>query len=193
MAIDPYVYPGTETLKNHMGIRNADALAVVEAEVTSRSLARVTATGVPGSYDLAHLRTFHREIFSKVYPWAGEIRTIDIAKTGLFGHAPHIESYLTEQFGKLSGENHLRQLSRERFTERLAHYLGEVNAAHPFRDGNGRTQRAFFGQLARDAGYRIAWEGLDPERNVEASIASHNGDDTKLRDMLSDLIEPRQH
>ncbi|MGH3575304.1 MAG: Fic family protein, partial [Pseudonocardiaceae bacterium] len=41
-----------------------------------------------------------------------------------------------------------------------------VNAVHPFRDGNGRTQRAFFGQLARDAGYRIDWSTMDRETNL---------------------------
>lgn len=64
-----------------------------------------------------------------------------------------------------------------------------MNAAHPFREGNGRTQRAFFGQLARDAGHRVAWERLDPVRNVEASIASHNGDDEPLRKLLDELVE----
>jgi len=51
----------------------------------------------------------------------------------------------------LRGENFLRDLDREPFIARPAYYLGEVNAVHPFCEGNGRTQRAFFEQLARDA------------------------------------------
>jgi fido (protein-threonine AMPylation protein) len=44
----------------------------------------------------------------------------------------------------------------------LTYYLAEINATHPFREGNGRTQRAFLQQLAEDAGYRIDWRTLDP-------------------------------
>jgi fido (protein-threonine AMPylation protein) len=64
----------------------------------------------------------------------------------------------------------LRDLDREAFAARLAYYLGEVNAVHPFREGNGRTQRAFFEQLAREAGYTLAWQHLDAARNIEASV-----------------------
>lgn len=190
MASDPYVYPGTDTLKNYMGIRDAAHLSDVEAEVTAVTLVRVTAIGVPGTYDRLHLQAFHRAIFGKLYPWAGEIRTVDIAKTGLFAHAPHIESYLDEQLAGLAATNYLRGLARDEFLDGLTKYLGELNAIHPFREGNGRTQRAFFGQLARDAGFHVAWAKLDPERNVEASIASHNGDDTKLRALLEELVTP---
>ena len=71
---------------------------------------------------------------------------------------------------------------------RLAYYLGEVNALHPFREGNGRAQRAFFRQLARDAGFTLAWQHLDPVRNVEASAAIMCGDPEPMREMLRALI-----
>jgi cell filamentation protein len=188
MVSDPYVYPGTDTLKNYMGIRDASHLSDVEAELTHLALVRITAKGIPGAYDLAHLCEFHRQIFSRIYPWAGRIRTVDIGKTGLFAHAPHIAPYLDDRFWELRMENYLRGLNRNDFVERLAHYLGEVNAVHPFREGNGRTQRAFFGQLARDAGWRVAWEHLDTDRNIAASIASLSGDNAELQAMLDELI-----
>jgi cell filamentation protein len=74
------------------------------------------------------------------------------------------------------------------FVGRLAYYLGEVNALHPFREGNGRAQRAFFGQLARDAGFTLAWQRLDPVRNVEASAATMRGDPEPIRKMLDALV-----
>jgi cell filamentation protein, protein adenylyltransferase len=74
------------------------------------------------------------------------------------------------------------------FVERLAYYLGEVNALHPFREGNGRAQRAFFRQLARDAGFTLAWQHLDPLRNVEASAAIMRGDPGPMREILRALI-----
>jgi cell filamentation protein len=77
---------------------------------------------------------------------------------------------------------------RVAFVGKLAHYLGEVNALHPFREGNGRAQRAFFGQLARDAGFTLTWQHLDPARNVEASAAIMSGDPEPMREMLDSLV-----
>jgi cell filamentation protein len=70
----------------------------------------------------------------------------------------------------------------------LAYYLGEVNAVHPFREGNGRTQRAFFDQLARDSGYTLAWQHLDAARNIEVSAAIMRGDTEPMRRMLNTLV-----
>jgi cell filamentation protein len=79
-------------------------------------------------------------------------------------------------------------LERRPFIDRLTYYLGEVNAVHPFREGNGRTQRAFFEQLAREAGYALAWQHLDAARNIEASAAIMRGDVEPMRKMLDTLV-----
>jgi cell filamentation protein len=188
---DPYVYPGTSCLRNQLGIRDPAQLARVEAEQTAIRLAQVAREPVAGRYDLDHLRAFHRRLFGDVYPWAGELRTVAIAKDdSLFALPQHLETYLNGLLGELAGEALLRGLDREQFLGRLTHYHAELNAAHPFREGNGRTQRAFVGQLARDAGYRMAWQRLDRQRNVEAARASHRGDNAQLREMLGELLEP---
>ena len=115
---------------------------------------------------------------------------IAIAKSDLFALPNHIEPFLADALAKLAAEQHLRGLDRDRMVDRLTHYLAEINAAHPFREGNGRTQRAFISQLANHAGYRIAWERADPTRNIDASIAGMRGDNTPLRTMLNELVEP---
>jgi cell filamentation protein len=132
---------------------------------------------------------FHLHIFGDVYPWAGQIRTVDVARTHSFAHARFLEEAAHPIFEALAREGHLRGLDRARLVDRLGHYLGEVNALHPFREGNGRTQRAFFGQLARDAGYRLAWERLDRDANEVASEASLRGDAAPLRLLLDGLVE----
>ena len=88
----------------------------------------------------------------------------------------------------LRSENFLRDLDREAFVERLAYYLGEVNAVHPFREGNGRTQRAFFEQLAREAGHTLAWQHLDAAQNSEASAAIMRDGAEPMRKMLDRLV-----
>ncbi len=174
MADDPYVYPGTRTLRNRYGVRDPAELARVEAEVTYARLYELGQHSLPGAYDLAHLQAFHRRIFGDIYDWAGEIRSVTIAKGDLFALPQHIEPYLTD-VGHLHFENYLRGLEGDRLVDRLTHYLAEINATHPFRDGNGRTQRAFIGQLASAAGYTIDWQRLDPARNIEVSRAAHRG------------------
>ena len=62
---------------------------------------------------------------------------------------------------------------------------------HPFRDGNGRTQRAFLGQLAVDAGHPIHWAAMDPAENNAASKAAHEGDNDALRTLLDLLVHRR--
>lgn len=189
--VEPYVYPGTTVLRNRLDVRDAGELARREARATTLRIAQLQDCGLPGDHDLLHLRAFHRHIFQDVYDWAGELRTVTIAKPGsMFALPQHVEGYLVEVFAELASERHLRGLDRNSFAARLAHYLAEVNAAHPFREGNGRAQRAFFGQLAGDAGFHLAWERLDRARNIETSQAAHRGDEQPLRAMLSELIEP---
>jgi cell filamentation protein len=186
---DPYVYPGTSVLRNALGIRDAEQLHRVEANLTRLRIARLGADPLPGDYDLAHLQAIHRALFDGLYEWAGELRTVPLAKDQLFCLPEHIESYAGEIFARLGGDRHLVGLDREAFVARLAHYFGEVNALHPFREGNGRAQRVFFGQLAAHAGYQLDWQHIDPERNINASKAAMRGDEQPLRDLLADATK----
>lgn len=150
---DPYSDPKSGVLVNKLGLLTQPELERVERDLTSFALLRLRDRPLPGGYDLAHLQGFHRAIFGDIYPWAGQIRTVAISKGNLFCLPQFIEPSAAAIFGSLNGERNLRGLVRSTFLDRLAHYLGEVNALHPFREGNGRAQRAFFDQLARDAGW----------------------------------------
>lgn len=188
MPFDPYVYPGTEVLRNRFDLRDGEGLARREAILTEARLAELAHRPLSGKYDLDHLRATHRHIFGDVYPWAGEIRTVQITKGGdLFAMPQHVEPYLYDVLAKLPEENYLRGTDRDEFVGRLADYYADINATHPFREGNGRTQRAFLSQLAEDADYHVAWNHLDAERNNEASRAANHGDTGPIRDLLSDI------
>ncbi len=190
MADDPYVYPGTDVLRNRLDIRDAADLAEREAALSAIRIAQLERCFIPGGYDLAHLQATHCHIFGDVYPWAGELRTVRISKGGdLFALPEHIDPYLRSLFDDLAREGLLRGLQRDRFVERLAHYYAEFNAVHPFREGNGRAKRAFLGQIAKIAGHPIAWARLDAERNVHTARESHRGSDSALREMLLDLLQ----
>jgi cell filamentation protein len=187
---DPYVYPGTDVLRNHFGICDAAELAQRESGLTAVRIAQLERRFIPGDYDTAHLQAVHRKIFADLYPWAGELRTVTIAKdASLFALPQHIAPYLAGVLSDLANEDHLCGLGREDFVGRLAHYFAELNAVHPFREGNGRTQRAFLGRIAAEAGHPIDWTGLDPDSNVRASREAHQGDNEQLKKLLDSLID----
>ncbi len=187
MPEDPYSDPVTGVLYNKLGLGTAAGLEAAEREITHAALILLDESPVSPSYDLPHLQEIHKRIFGDIYEWAGQIRTVAIAKGAMFCLPQYIDSSAAVIFGELHDEDCLRGLRRDAFVGRLAHYLGEVNALHPFREGNGRAQRAFFGQLARDAGFTLAWQHLDPARNVEASAAIMRGNREPMREMLDAL------
>jgi cell filamentation protein len=187
-AWDPYLDLSTGVLRNRLGITDPAELARAEAELTALRLVELRRVALPGCFDLAHLRAFHRFIFGDVYDWAGEPRTVSIGKGQLFCLPQHIESFAAEVFGRLAGRRFLRGLGRDEFLDLLAELLADINALHPFREGNGRAQRAFLSQLASDAGYLLRWTAMNPETNIEASRRAHQGNNEPLRAMLDPLL-----
>lgn len=190
MAKDPYVYPDSGILRNNFEIRDQQELAEAEADIVRAALAVLAGRRVPGNYDLAHWQAFHHRIFGALYPWAGELRTVQIAKPNAFYARPeHIVGYAQGIFSELAREDCLKGLDRPAFLERITHYHAEMYAVHPFREGNTRTLRAFLSQLARDAGRHIAWERLDHERSLAANIRSLNGKSDQLRMLLDAIVD----
>ncbi len=192
---DPYLIPGTEVLDNKLGIRDARELERAERLLTADRLVELTTEPVTGNFDLAHLQRIHRGLFQDVYDWAGDLREINISKGGMrFAMTGQLESSAAELFGRLARDNHLRGLQRSDFARSAAEFLGDVNALHPFREGNGRTQREFFRELAAHAGFNLDWSRTDAGEVVRASIASMVGDAKPLALILrrasSPLSEP---
>jgi len=178
---DPYLYPGTNVLKNLRGLTDPEHLERFEARRTHRRIAELIDNAVSGEFDLGHLKAIHRYIFQDVYEWAGQFRTVNISKGGhLFGLADFLESSLQQVLMKLAAENHLVGLDVDTFADRAAYFLGELNAAHPFREGNGRTQREFLRELGLKAGHYIDWRAVTAQEMIEASQLSHRSGDASL-------------
>ena len=191
MPNDPYTDPVTGVLRNKLGLSTAAELEAAEREITHAALILLRETPVRATYDLPHLCAVHRRVFGDIYVWAGQVRSVAIAKGSLFCLPQYIEPSAAEIFCQLRDENFLQSLERDAFIDRLAYYLGEVNAIHPFREGNGRIQRAFFEQLAYDAGFTFAWRHLDAARNIATSAAIMRGDAAPMRKMLDELVQER--
>jgi fido (protein-threonine AMPylation protein) len=182
---DPYLDPATGILRNRLDIVDGATLEQAEADIVATRSYELSVAPLKGRFDLEHLQAIHERLFGDLYEWAGRLRTVNISKaSNFFAHHEQIESAATGVFERLAKENHLAGLSPEAFSSRAAHYLGELNALHPFREGNGRTQREFISHMAHANGYYIAWENVSPDGLLAASIASFHGDASKLSEII---------
>jgi cell filamentation protein len=184
---DPYTYENSTVLINKLDLRDQAELDDFEAEI---SAARAKEALPEGTLDFAHYCAVHRHLFQDVYEWAGTPRTVRISKQGNpFCFPEHIDAQANKLFSKLTAENYLEPLPADEFAERAAHFLAELNAIHAFREGNGRAQLTFFALLADRAGHAIDFEKLDPDAMLNAMIASFDGDESKLKALISVLVE----
>ena len=183
---DPYLYPGTSVFRNLPGLQDAEALNQFEANSSHARNLELREYPIKGKFDNRHIQEVHRYIFQDVYDWAGQFRTVNISKGGnLFGSAQFIEMALGGILEKLPPENFIQHLDRESFANRCGWYFGEINAIHPFREGNGRTQREFLRQLAVQAGYSLDWRRVDRDTMTAASRQSFStGDNHSMVEII---------
>ena len=173
---DPYCYPGSTVLRNLFDLRDQNELSRVEAKVSVLRLDQLRQRPLTGKFDLDHLQQIHRHIFRDVYPWAGQLRTVSMSKgESLFCRHEFVASEGERIFTQLRGENSLRGQPRDLFCERLAFYFGEINALHPFREGNGRSQRVLLESIAKQAGFDIDFKPISRETMVGISRAAQVG------------------
>ena len=110
---DPYVYPGTNVLKNKAGFRREEALRLFEYEHTASRAQELRKNPLAGKFDLDHLQAIHRHLFQDVYEWAGQVRTVNIGKGTLpFAQPAFIETYSRTVAAALAQENHLQGLDK---------------------------------------------------------------------------------
>jgi cell filamentation protein len=107
---DPYTDPVTGVLRNKLGLDTAEKLAAAERDITHAALILIRESPVRAAYDLPHLCAIHRRIFGDIYEWAGQIRTVAIAKGSPFCLPQYIESSSADTLRSLRGENSLRGL-----------------------------------------------------------------------------------
>lgn len=167
-----YCYPDSEVLKNRMGVRDSEQLSQLERRLTMLRLLELIDRPIRGKFDLKHLQAIHKYIFQDIYEWAGEIRKVDIAKGNMFCNVRFLPGQAAGIFGKLKEEDYLQGLEEDDFIRQLAYYFSEINALHPFREGNGRSQREFVRCLALYNGYVINFANASKEEMMKASEES---------------------
>jgi cell filamentation protein len=183
---DPYTYENSTVLINKLDLRNQADLTAFEAEISN---ARADEPLPQGDLDFPHYCAVHHHLFQDVYEWAGQIRTVRISKQGNpFCFPENIGNEASKLFNDLRASNYFRDFSAEEFAAKAAHFLGELNAIHAFREGNGRTQLTFFALLANSAGHPLNLQKLDPDAMLKAMIASFDGDEGILANIIAELV-----
>lgn len=183
---DPYSYKGTNTLKNRIGLRDREALESFELEMTTL---RGSEPLPEGNFDARHYRSVHHHLFQDIYSWAGQYRTIRTAKAGnWFCFPEHIEGEMERLFKQLHEAHTLEIDDQVAFTAAVARFLGELNAIHPFREGNGRSQLAFTHLLGMAAGMPFDFGKIKPASFMEAMIASFHCNLAPLENELTALL-----
>jgi len=189
-ADDTYCLPGSSVLKNKARISDQDLLDQFEADITAVRLLELAQNPLEGDFNLEHICKIHRYLFQDIYEWAGSIRTVDISRgESRFCNVRQIETYAATLFSSLKAEGHLQDLNKDIFAERAAHYLSEINAIHPFREGNGRVQRLFMSQLAENAGFVLSYAALSRAEMYSAMEAAFFGDEKTLAALIFDIAE----
>lgn len=165
-----------EVLINGVGARTPDELREAEDAVLYWRLVGLDEYGpVDTSFDSAHLAKIHEFLFQDVYPWAGEWRTVNMAKGGGYFHPwDDVEQALDQTARQIADQDYLHGQSLIQFQSNAAEVYVQLNSIHPFREGNGRAQRIFMDELAAQAGYAIAWELVDGDLNDRVSDAARS-------------------
>ncbi|WP_180050844.1 putative adenosine monophosphate-protein transferase Fic [Acinetobacter sp. YH12211] len=170
-----YCYSGTSILKNKLNIHDEQILEQAELELTTFSSSLIEYSEPP--YDLAYLQSIHQQLFSDVYEWAGQLRQIDISKGNTrFCTFSRIEAETHKLLKPLQEQHYFQDLEFQQLIPKLADLYCELNVIHPFREGNGRTQRIFFEHLIAHCGYGIDWSEINSKDQwVEANIEGFYG------------------
>jgi cell filamentation protein len=191
-SIDPIsanCYPNTSVLINKFDIRDEEKLSEVESVIVSAKYAEWMRNPAAKTFDFEHYKAIHRFLFSDLYDWAGQVRTVDISKKGtVFTRAEAIAQQAELIFSRLKGCNYFRDLPRAEFVEEIVDFYCLTNALHPFREGNGRTQRAFLTQLIRSAGHDINFADMDTDLLMIATIQASQGVTDLLRNIFNESI-----
>ena len=187
---DFYCYPKSDVLINKFDIRDKNALYTAERQITALKIVKLDESPVKGRFDLKHIKSIHKFIFGDIYAWAGQIRKGDFLIKGdsIFCRAMFIENMAADTHAKLKADNYLRGLEKVDFIIKLAFYMGEINALHPFREGNGRTQRLYFKQLCIKAGYDLEFSKTQKDTLVKADIAAFNKEYSLLIEILENIV-----
>lgn len=191
MPDNKYCYPDSTVLINKLNITNANTLFEAEKELTAIRLHELQEKPIKGRFDFTHLKAIHKHIFQDIYEWAGKERTVEIGKGNLFCTVACIDSYAESVFKKYFSQCYSAKDNFDDFIRTFADNYGDLNALHPFREGNGRTQREFARIVCLECGYDFNLACTTHQEMLEASKLSFDkADNSLLMKIFSKAVTP---
>lgn len=186
------LYPGTDTPRNKLGIKDRTILESAERTLVAERQEQ----GLPPKareLSYAGFKAIHGHLFQDVYDWAGTERQYTTGRGAApFALPENIAPWMKKRFAILSSENNLVGLKKDAFAARAAEHVNEINAAHPFIDGNGRTQRTWLRVLADNAGYEFSLSGKDRDTwNAASRTGFERADHRPMEALLRDRLVER--
>ncbi|SCX31825.1 cell filamentation protein [Ruminococcaceae bacterium P7] len=190
-SISDDCYEGTTCLINKYNIRDESKLAELEAMITLAITSEMEQVALKDGFNENDYKAIHRQLFDTLYTWAGEYRTIDISKKGTaFAKHDEIPELLMNCFKRLKAMDFFRGLPFDDFIDEIVDIYCTTNYIHPFREGNGRTQRVFLSQLIHYNGYEIHFSKIDTDELMLGTIHAAHGVVDYLRDIFKEHIKP---
>lgn len=166
---------------NLTGATTLKELSTKEQLLTTDKIIQIKKKPIEGNFDYAHLKAINKIMFEDIYAWAGQDR-YDIGHRGVFRkgdteftHGSKLPEVAKTLFDALKSENYFQNLSRKEFIQSAASFLNGLNILHPFREGNGRTQRLFMELLSQNAGYPIDLSTVSKTTTIQACILGAKG------------------
>lgn len=188
-AITADCYEGTTCLINKFGIKDNKQLSLIEGKITFAKGSELERKPIEGNFDFEHYKAIHKYLFDEIYEWAGQIRNVDMSKKGTsFAKSNEIEQLANACFARLKSENYFKGQEFDEYISNIVDFYCVTNMLHPFREGNGRTQRIFISQLIRYAGYEIDFSNINTDDLMSATIQAANGVDVYLKEIFANAI-----
>lgn len=183
-------YEGTTCLVNKLNITDDKKLKEFEGAVTFAKASALEQHPISNTFDVEHYKSIHKYLFEDIYDWAGKYRTANISKKGTsFALADDISDLMNACFKRLKDCNYFRDYTFEKFVNNIVDFYCVTNIIHPFREGNGRTQRIFIAQLIRFNGYDIDFTLIDKDELMIATIHAANGVTDYLKEIFYNSIK----
>ncbi|VEJ45895.1 BID domain-containing T4SS effector [Bartonella vinsonii] len=211
VSISPhhYTYPSSVTLKNKYGTKNLASFLEKCSHDTTKALINLREEPLPEYFDSSYLKYIHKCLFENTFEWAGHTRDEvftfadgtsaampEMKRTGWenpFAIGDEIREGLQKLDQTLFEKNNLQNLTREEFISEAMEMFNSLNHIHPFREGNGRTQRFFFENLAKAAGHSLDFSLVTKERMMLASIAvEKEGNLEPMKHLFEDISHPEK-
>lgn len=190
MSFEGYFTEHDDVLENKLGITDPDELKEIETEIVAIRMSELLSSPPKGKMDFSYLRKIHLRLFSDIYSMAGKVRTVDMAKGGsVFCYVQFLEDEQQRVFKWVADTFTRRKKPRDEFIEALAKLSAELNALHPFREGNGRAIRTFLILLATRYRYHLNFDLTDTEHIMNADIAAFHGDYEPLIRLYNEILE----